>query len=147
VIAGPVTDDGLQRWYFSLNNRRLWVLKRCREEGLLLDTDNKILVRVREPKSQNEIERYTIQNCAIEAKIIREKQRKHDAFQVHDRSKSKNDINEGNDSQRSMYDNFSIVDNDADTDGNSDDDLSDDSNTSSESNVQKKASNRFNALV
>ncbi|KAI2492366.1 hypothetical protein MHU86_22175 [Fragilaria crotonensis] len=32
VIVGPMADDG-ERWYFSLNNRRLWVLKRCREEG------------------------------------------------------------------------------------------------------------------
>jgi uncharacterized protein YozE (UPF0346 family) len=56
-----------------LNNRRLWVLKRCREEGLLQTTKNQILVRVREPKSQSEKDRYTVQKCAVEAKIITEK--------------------------------------------------------------------------
>jgi uncharacterized membrane protein len=60
VLVGPESDDGKHRWYFSLNNRRLYVLKRCREEGLLKGTNNLILVRVREPKSQSEIERYTV---------------------------------------------------------------------------------------
>ena len=64
VIPGP---DG---WYFALNNRRLWVLKRCREEGLL--KDGLIRVRVREAKSAVELERYSIKNCALEAKFMRE---------------------------------------------------------------------------
>jgi hypothetical protein len=68
VIAGSDdTDDGLP-WYFSLNNRRLWVLKRCKEEGLL----NQIRVRVRAPKSKAEAERYCVANCALEAKVMRE---------------------------------------------------------------------------
>jgi hypothetical protein len=62
-----VTDDG--PWYFALNNRRLWVLKRCREQGLLMD--NQILVRVRAPKSQAERERYTLDKCVVEAKVMR----------------------------------------------------------------------------
>jgi hypothetical protein len=66
-LIGPVTDDG--PWYFALNNRRLWVLKRCREQGLL--SDNQILVRVRAPKSQAERERYTLDKCVVEAKIMR----------------------------------------------------------------------------
>lgn len=70
VIVGPEAEDG--PWYFSLNNRRLWVLKRCREEGLL--ENNSIRVRVRAPKSESEMERYTLQNCAVEAKFLREKQ-------------------------------------------------------------------------
>lgn len=64
VIAGP------DNWYFALNNRRLWVLKRCREEGLL--KDGLIRVRVRKAKSDAESERYSIKNCATEAKFIRE---------------------------------------------------------------------------
>ena len=72
-MIGPESDDGQHRWYFSLNNRRLWVLKRCREEGLLQSTKHQILVRVRKPKSQSEKERYTIAKCAVEAKIIPEK--------------------------------------------------------------------------
>ena len=69
VIAGPEDDEG-RRWYFSLNNRRLWVLKRCREEGLL--ENNQIFVRVREPKSRAEAARYSLENCAVEAKLMRE---------------------------------------------------------------------------
>jgi hypothetical protein len=69
VLVGP--DD----WYFSLNNRRLWVLKRCREEGLLLleNNNNQIAVRVRKPKSDQEALRYSLENCALEAKIMPEK--------------------------------------------------------------------------
>ena len=69
VLVGPDTEeDG--PWYYSLNNRRLWVLKRCREEGLL--EQNQIYVRVRPPKSEAEMARYTIRNCSLEAKMIRE---------------------------------------------------------------------------
>lgn len=63
------SDSG--HWYFSLNNRRLWVLKRCREEGLLLPS-NLVRVRVRQPRSAAEIARYTVQNCALEASLMRE---------------------------------------------------------------------------
>ena len=68
VLRGP------DHWYFSLNNRRLWVLKRCREEGLLVN--NEIMVRVRVPKSEAEAQRYTVENCALEAKMMREGPRK-----------------------------------------------------------------------
>lgn len=50
----------------------MWVLKRCRDEGLL--PNNVINVRVRQPKSVGEFERYSIANCAVEAKFIREKE-------------------------------------------------------------------------
>lgn len=72
VIVGPETEEG--RWYFSLNNRRLWVLKRCREEGLL--QNNEIQVRVRAPKSSAEEARYSLQNCALEAKVVSEPQKR-----------------------------------------------------------------------
>ena len=62
------------RRYFSLNNRRLWVIKRCQEEGLLPDNSNgTILVRVRLPKSGAEVERYSLENCALDAKFMRER--------------------------------------------------------------------------
>lgn len=64
-------DPKIGPWYFSLNNRRLWVLKRCREEGLLLPS-NLVRVRVRQPKSASEVARYTVQNCALEATLMRE---------------------------------------------------------------------------
>mmetsp|Transcript_27314 Transcript_27314/g.38415 ORF Transcript_27314/g.38415 Transcript_27314/m.38415 type:complete len:258 (-) Transcript_27314:6747-7520(-) len=72
VIVGPEDSTGI--WYFSLNNRRLYVLKRCREEGLL--ENDLVRVRVRQVKSENEMERYTLDNCALEAKFIREKEPK-----------------------------------------------------------------------
>jgi hypothetical protein len=73
VLMGPIEEETGQPWYFSLNNRRLWVLKRCREEGLL--PNNQIYARVRKPKSEQEARRYTVENCALEAKIMSEKPR------------------------------------------------------------------------
>ena len=74
VLTGPDENDGLGPWYFSLNNRRLWVIKQCHREGLLDNKryNNKISVRVRLPKSKAEAERYTVANCALEAKFMRE---------------------------------------------------------------------------
>lgn len=69
VVGGPL-EDGEERWYYSLNNRRLWVLKQCREEGLL--TNNTIQVRVRQPKSAAEAERFTLEKCALEARFLRD---------------------------------------------------------------------------
>ena len=74
VIVGPQTDDEDKDggpWYFSLNNRRLWVFKRLAEEGLL-PNHNRIAVRVRQPKSEAERNRYCVQNCALQAKLMRE---------------------------------------------------------------------------
>ena len=76
VLVGPVEKETGLHWYFSLNNRRLWVLKRCREEGLL--PNNQIYVRVRKPKSDQEARRYTVENCALDAKIMPEKPRGRD---------------------------------------------------------------------
>ena len=75
VLIGPDDEnDDLGPWYFSLNNRRLWVLKECHKEGLLNNEryNNKIPVRVRDPKSGTEAERYTVESCALEAKFMRE---------------------------------------------------------------------------
>jgi hypothetical protein len=75
LVGDESMDDDQGQWYFSLNNRRLWVLKRLREEGHLEKYGNKIAVRVRRPKSQQERERYTLANCALEARIIPEKKK------------------------------------------------------------------------
>jgi hypothetical protein len=74
VLVGLDESDGLGPWYFSLNNRRLWVLKQCHREGLLNNEryNNSIAVRVRAPKSGAEAQRYTVGNCALEAKFTRE---------------------------------------------------------------------------
>ncbi len=69
---GPDENDGLGPWYFTLNNRRAWVLKRCREDGIL--QNNLIKVRIRDAKSSNERERYSLKNCAVDAKFIREQE-------------------------------------------------------------------------
>ena len=50
VLVGEGDEDG--PWYFSLNNRRLWVIKQLREEGLL--EGGVVGVRVREAKSEAE---------------------------------------------------------------------------------------------
>jgi hypothetical protein len=55
--------------YFSLNNRRLYVLKELRSRGLL-DGDT-IGVRVKLPL-EREKERYTADRCSLVAKIMRE---------------------------------------------------------------------------
>lgn len=73
VIVSTDTSSEGQPWYFSLNNRRLWVFKECQKEGLLERQNNKIKVRIRAFKSKREQERYTVQNCSLEAKFIREK--------------------------------------------------------------------------
>jgi hypothetical protein len=73
VIVGTDTSLDGKPWYFSLNNRRLWVLKECQKEGLLERQHNMIRVRIRAFKSKREQERYTLQNCSLEAKFIREK--------------------------------------------------------------------------
>ena len=67
-----------------MNNRRLWVFKRCREEDLL--PNNVISVRVRQPKSIAELERYSITNCAVEAKFMREKENKSEQAQTADKT-------------------------------------------------------------
>ena len=92
VIVGPDENDGKGPWYFSLNNRRLWVFKRCRDEGLL--PNNVIRVRVRQPKSTGEFERYSIDNCAVEAKFFRESERSHDTTHEQDGEKEKLSCNE-----------------------------------------------------
>lgn len=58
--------------YYSMNNRRMWVLKQCRELGLL--KDNQVLVRVRPmPESKKEREKYSEARCSLTAAFMREK--------------------------------------------------------------------------
>ena len=73
VLIMPNQDNTNENEYYSLNNRRLWVLKKCKEEGLIKDNNGLIKVRVRQPKSDNEYTRYTVENCSLEAKFIRER--------------------------------------------------------------------------
>ncbi|KAL3769002.1 hypothetical protein ACHAW5_007828 [Stephanodiscus triporus] len=70
VLIGPYKHDGLGPWYFSLNNQRLWVLKHCHKEGLLDNVQYNNSIAGSE--SGAEAQRYTIENCALEAKFTRE---------------------------------------------------------------------------
>jgi hypothetical protein len=50
--------------YFSINNRRLWVLKECQQRGLL--PNNSIRVRV---KIEKEPAKYSAETCTLAAKV------------------------------------------------------------------------------
>jgi len=163
--VGPSDDSGESGggWYFSLNNRRLWVLKRCREEGLLSSSDDRILVRVRRPKSATEAARYSLENCALEAKIIRERKKdqehKSPRSRTHQRqAESSSDVEETNEASKKYESDHLLVEQMAsltsdsysgdirgklqfDEDGNSDD-----GSTTSSGSECYSSSNPFSAL-
>ena len=56
-------------FYFSLNNRRLYVFKFLRDNGFLEARDNLIQVRTKAALPR-ELERYTIDRCSLSAKIM-----------------------------------------------------------------------------
>jgi hypothetical protein len=57
LIEGPLDKKTNQQWFFSLNNRRLYLFKRLRELGHI--PDNVVAVRVRAAQT-HEKERYTL---------------------------------------------------------------------------------------
>ena len=63
---------------FSLNNRRLYVLKALRSRGLL--PDNSIGVRTKEALPR-ELARYTVDRCSLTATIMRERPKEDEAQQ------------------------------------------------------------------
>jgi len=64
--------QGDQDTFFSLNNRRLWVLKQCRDKGLL--RNNTILVRVKPlPSSKRLQNKFDTTRCSLTASFIKEK--------------------------------------------------------------------------
>lgn len=96
VLLGPDEMDGKGPWYFGLNNRRLWVLKKCKEEGLLEDYNGLIMARVRPMKSHQEEERYTLKNCSLQAKFMYDpkyKKKKLEEAQLKDEEKCDDDAN------------------------------------------------------
>ncbi|CAG9462806.1 unnamed protein product [Pedinophyceae sp. YPF-701] len=69
VMDRPDSGGG-DKWYFSLNNRRLWVLKRAADEGLLGGAGGReVEVRVRAMRP-HELKKYTLETCACEAKFL-----------------------------------------------------------------------------
>lgn len=81
ILAGKVKVEDLpqiviiqqdENLYYSMNNRRLWVLKKLREKGAL--KDNKVLVRVRpQPETRRLKDKFSIDRCSDTAKFMREK--------------------------------------------------------------------------
>jgi hypothetical protein len=63
-----INNDG---FYFSLNNRRLYVLKQLRVRGLL--KDNKVRVRFKSALDR-EKERYTQDRCSLSVSFLRERE-------------------------------------------------------------------------
>jgi hypothetical protein len=59
--------------FYSMNNRRLWVFKQCRELGIL--PDNKVVVRVRPmPQTKRLQNKFDISRCSDTAKFFKEKE-------------------------------------------------------------------------
>ena len=73
-------------FYFSLNNRRLFVLKALRDAGHLIPLNNIVKVRVKAPLPR-EIERYTIERCCLQARIMNAKEEKMTAEDDNDNDK------------------------------------------------------------
>ena len=77
IINKQITIDDLPmitiikngNFYFSLNNRRLYVFKFLRDNGFLEARDNLIQVRTKAALPR-ELERYTIDRCSLSAKIM-----------------------------------------------------------------------------
>ncbi len=59
--------------YFSLNNRRLFVIKQLNDLGYFMNTENQVRVRFRRNALSRELERYTIQRCSVKATIMKAK--------------------------------------------------------------------------
>ncbi|KAK3288555.1 hypothetical protein CYMTET_3976 [Cymbomonas tetramitiformis] len=60
-----------ETYYVSMNNRRLWVLKQCREQGLL--RDDMVPVRVQPPPDTKRLRgRFELHKCSETAKFMRE---------------------------------------------------------------------------
>ena len=58
--------------YFSLNNRRLYVLKHLRSTGFLEARSNSIKVRVKLPLPR-EIKKYSTAKCSLTSRIMKER--------------------------------------------------------------------------
>lgn len=139
------SKESNEPWYFSLNNRRLWVLKRLRDEGLLEPFGNKVFVRVRSPKSQQERERYCVENCALEAKIVAEKSNTTKASKKTKNNNNMNDHQSTDDNDNANVRNGESSDQRArDLFGTYESIVASDSDSDSDSDLP---SNRFGALL
>lgn len=65
VVIGDLNEEG-GVWYYTLNNRRLWVIKQLKKEGLV----ERIGTRARRFKGK-EPRRYCIEKCVLEASLMR----------------------------------------------------------------------------
>jgi hypothetical protein len=168
VLVGSVDDssddDDGSIWYFSLNNRRLWILKQLRDGGYLEEQGNKVKVRVRKPKSQSERERYSISNCALNAKIMVEKpkKKKNSAAEANNKSPSSSSIirKEEDERDNNEYNQKEIkkklvaiettktsTESDDDDDDDSDSDNDNDNDNDKESRKISTTTNYFGSMV
>jgi hypothetical protein len=67
ILVLPINGE-----YFSLNNRRLYVMKELRDRGLLNYCGNEVSVRIKTALPKEQL-RYTPQRCSLVAKIMRER--------------------------------------------------------------------------
>lgn len=58
--------------YYSLNNRRLYVMKELRRQGLLQYCGNTVSVRMKTATAKEEL-RYTPERCSLAARIMKER--------------------------------------------------------------------------
>jgi len=161
-------DDDGSIWYFSLNNRRLWILKQLRDGGYLENQGTRVTVRVRQPKSQSERERYSVANCALNAKIMVEKPKKKkkpsavvvaatnkspsddENNEIEDDEKSRNDKNEDNRGIKKKLVAIETTKISTESDGDDDDDDDDsdsDHNTDNESRKIKTTKSYFGSMI
>ena len=62
--------EGSEGCLFSLNNRRLYLIKELRANGLLVNNTCKVRIKAALPR---ELERYTTDRCSLTARIMKEK--------------------------------------------------------------------------
>ena len=106
-------------FYFSLNNRRLYVLKELRKKGLI--PNNHIKVRIKQANMQ-EATRYVASKCSLNASIMKEYK------------KSDNNNNNNNDDDNVSDDNNEDNNN---TNNKGDDDNDDDNNDNNDIRNQR----------
>mgnify|MGYP003385529235 CR=1 FL=1 len=67
ILVLPINGE-----YYSLNNRRLYVMKELRSRGLLNYCGNEVSVRTKSA-TPKEVLRYTPQRCSLVARMMRER--------------------------------------------------------------------------
>ena len=91
-------------FYFSLNNRRLYVLKELRKKGIL--DKNQIKVRIKQANMQ-ECNRYVASKCSLQASIMKE----YDKNKIDNDNDDNNNDNNNDNNDNNNDDNNNKLDN------------------------------------